>query len=186
VRAEDQLAALAGLARLFEQNDVESWLFGGWAVDFHAGRITRDHDDLDLAVWSIDAARADGLLRAAGWTHAPEDGEDGFTSYVRGGVRLELAFLARDEGGLLYTPLRDGDRASWPEQTFEREERELGGVRARVVSLPALLADKSESRDDARVAAKDRADVATLAGLGWRYCASAFSSDAGTCAQRRS
>jgi hypothetical protein len=32
-----------------------------------------------------------------------------------------------------------------------------------VISLEALKTDKSEARDDARVAAKDRADLATLA-----------------------
>jgi hypothetical protein len=39
-------------------------------------------------------------------------------------------------------------------------------VRARVIGLRALKVDKSETRDDAVVAAKDRADVATLSALG--------------------
>jgi hypothetical protein len=39
---------------------------------------------------------------------------------------------------------------------------ELGGVRARVIRLDALKANKSEAHDDPRVAAKDRADLATL------------------------
>ena len=43
---------------------------------------------------------------------------------------------------------------------------ELLRVRARVISLRALKADKSETRDDPLVAAKDRADVATLSRLG--------------------
>jgi hypothetical protein len=38
-------------------------------------------------------------------------------------------------------------------------------VRARVISLPALKADKAERRDDPIVAAKDRADLATLSKL---------------------
>ena len=65
---------------------------------------------------------------------------------------------------LVYTPLREG-RAAWPEEAFEDDVAELAGVRARVISLPALRADKAERRDDPIVAAKDRADLATLSTL---------------------
>jgi hypothetical protein len=45
---------------------------------------------------------------------------------------------------------------------FEDDVAELLGVPAKVISLRALKANKSETRDDALVAAKDRADLATL------------------------
>jgi hypothetical protein len=77
-------------------------------------------------------------------------------------VRLELAFLERSEDGRVYTPTRDG-QAAWPPGTFEDDVVELLGVRARVVTLAALKADKAETRDDPIVAAKDRADLASLA-----------------------
>ena len=51
---------------------IAYWLFGGWAVDFHAGRITRPHDDIDIAVWLEDVPRIAELLTNAGWIHAPE------------------------------------------------------------------------------------------------------------------
>jgi len=54
VGSEEQLAGLAGLHELLERHAIEYWLFGGWAVDFHAGSVTRAHDDLDLAVWPRD------------------------------------------------------------------------------------------------------------------------------------
>jgi hypothetical protein len=92
----------------------------------------------------------------------PEEGEDGYTGYERGPVRLELAFLARSEDGQVYTPVREG-RGAWPDEAFENDVAELRGVRARVISLAALKADKAETRDDSIVAAKDRADSATLA-----------------------
>jgi aminoglycoside-2''-adenylyltransferase len=47
----EQLAALARLHEQLERHGIEYWLFGGWAVDFHAGSVTRPHDDLDIAVW---------------------------------------------------------------------------------------------------------------------------------------
>ena len=127
----------------------------------NAGRVSRTHDDLDLAVWAEDHHRIARLLVADGWTHAPDDGEDGYTGYERGGVRLELAFLERGEGGDIYTPLEDG-RGSWPDDAFGDDVAELEGVRARVIGVGALRADKSEAHEDPRVAAKDRADLAAL------------------------
>jgi hypothetical protein len=104
----EQLVALARVLGLLEQHGIDYWLFGGWAVDFHAGSITRAHDDLDVAVWLNDHDRIAALLAADGWKQAREAGEDGYTGYERGGVRLELAFLARDEDGEVFTPLRNG------------------------------------------------------------------------------
>ena len=158
---DEQLRALGGLCRLLESHRIEYWLFGGWAVDVHAGRVSRDHDDLDLAVWASDHERIASLLVQDGWAHAPEEGEDGYTGYERADVRLELAFLERDEDGTVYTPLEDG-RGTWPEGAFGEDVAELRGVSVRVVSLTALRADKSEPHDDPRVAAKDRADLETL------------------------
>ena len=159
--ATEQLAALARIDELLRAHEIEYWLFGGWAVDFHAGSVTRAHHDLDLAVWLEDHARIVVLLTAAGWKHAPEAGEDGYTAYECDDVRLELAFLARDEDGVVSTPLRQG-RATWPDQAFGDDVRELLGVRARVMRLRALIADKSEARNNPAVAAKDRADIETL------------------------
>lgn len=95
VTATEQLAALARIDELLRDHGIEYWLFGGQAVDFHAGSVTRAHHDVDLAVWLDDSARIAALLEPEGWQHAPEAGEDGYTAYERGGVRLELALLAR-------------------------------------------------------------------------------------------
>jgi hypothetical protein len=160
-REKQQLTALAQVHELLQRHGIEYWLFGGWAVDLHAGSVTRAHDDVDVAVWVEDHSRIAELLAADGWRHAPETGEDGYTGYERGEVRLELAFLAREEGGRVYTPLRHG-RAAWPDEAFASDVAELGGVRARVVSLHALKAEKAEVREDSIVAAKDRGDSAIL------------------------
>ena len=165
----EQLAALARLHDRFEEQGIDYWLFGGWAVDFHLGALTRAHEDLDIAVWLTDLPAIAGLLEGEGWQHTPgedeEDYKDGYTTYARGSVRLDLAFLERGGSGLVYTPLRAG-RASWPEGAFGNDVSELRGARARIVTLGALRADKSELHDDPAAAAKDRADLAALARLG--------------------
>jgi len=162
----EQLAALAGLHARFEERGIDYWLFGGWAVDFHVGAVTRSHDDLDIAVWRRDLPAIADLLEGAGWRHTPGQSEDGSTSYTSdGGVRLDLAFLGRGESGLVCTPLRVGS-ASWPPGAFGDDVLELRGTCSRVITLGALRADKSEPHDDPAASAKDRADLAALARLG--------------------
>jgi dihydrofolate reductase len=158
-----QLAALASVDALLANGGIDYWLFGGWAVDFYAGAITRPHDDVDIAVWRDDVARIAALLEEAGWSHAPEPDEDGGTGYEREGVRLELTYLVRNDEGVL-TPLRDFE-AKWPAAAFEADTRELAGIRARLVSIDALRSGKSSAREDPGDAAKDEADFDVLSGL---------------------
>ena len=162
--ATSQLAALASVDALLERAGVAYWLFGGWAVDFYAGSITRSHSDVDIAVWLDALPRISALLEADGWRHAPVPDENGGTGYEREGVRLELTYLVRGEDGSVVTPLHDSE-ALWPEDAFATDTRELRGVHARVVSRAALTSGKSAPRDDPEDAAKDSADFDFLSGL---------------------
>jgi Aminoglycoside-2''-adenylyltransferase len=159
--ASSQLAILADLDNHFQLQQIPYWLFGGWAVDFHVGRITRAHGDLDIAVWWADRDRLAVLLASRQWVHRPDADEDGYTCYERNGIRLEIAFIARDPDGIVYTPLVNG-RADWPLTAFGNDVRRLLGVQARVVSREALIADKSVVRDDSVTDTKDRADLLSL------------------------
>jgi hypothetical protein len=162
--AAQQLSALARLSELFDEARIANWLFGGWAVDFYAGAVTRAHDDLDMAVWLEDLPRIAKVLEGEGWRHAPLDDEDGGTGYERGTVRLELTFLVRDGDGRIFTPLRNG-RAAWAEEALANDMRELRGARSRLVALAPLMRGKSTPRDDPEEAAKDRADFEELSRL---------------------
>ncbi len=160
----EQLSALRGVHEALTAADVDYWLFGGWAVDFYAGEVTRDHDDVDVAVWLSDHERVAELLAADGWTHAPEPGEDGGTGYERNGVRLELTFLVRDDDGDVFIPLRSG-LARWSIDAFRDDTGELEGVCARLISLRVLSEGKARPRADADDAAKDCTDSETLSRL---------------------
>jgi hypothetical protein len=159
--AQEQLAAIRHLAGLFERDRIDYWLFGGWAVDFHVGHVTREHADIDIAVWQADLEAIGALLVADGWARSAEPGEDGYTTYRRNSLNMDLAYLARGELDTVYTPLASGC-GEWPPHSFGPEVRELAGTRAHVVSFASLLADKSVRRDDLATAVKDAADVAVL------------------------
>ena len=162
--AAQQLAALAEIGALLDRRGFESWLFGGWAVDFYAGAVTRGHGDIDLAVWARDAEALGSLLEEAGWGHEPAPAENGGTGYTQRGVRVELTYLVRDPGGRIVIPLREQNTV-WSDQPLENEVRELQGVRARVVPLALLQSSKASPRDDPDDAAKDRADSHLLSRL---------------------
>ena len=159
--AEQQLAALAELGALLDRGGFDYWLFGGWAVDFHVGAVTREHDDIDLAVWLDEAQAIAALLEAEGWRHAPTGDEDGGMGYERGRVRLELTYLVSDDVGRVFLPLRH-QSVLWSEEQLGNDERELLGVRSRVLGLPLLKHGKASARDDPDEAAKDRADFQAL------------------------
>jgi dihydrofolate reductase len=156
-----QLAALASVSELLDRDDIDYWLFGGWAVDFYAGSVTRPHDDIDIAVWRDDLPRIVRLLERDGWDHVPYPDEDGGTGYECAGVRLELTYLVRKDDGEIVIPMRDFE-ATWPDGTFGDDVRELRDVRARLIGRAALARGKSFPRDDPEDAAKDRADSEIL------------------------
>ena len=159
-----QLNALARVDRLLEQAGIEYWLFGGWAVDFYVGSITRAHDDVDIAVWLEDLHSINQILEQDGWRHAPTEDADGGTQYERDPVCLGLTFLVRDEIGEVFIPFKSG-RVPWTAELFGDDVRELLGVRARVVSLEPLRLGKSYRRGDREDEAKDRADFTALSKL---------------------
>jgi aminoglycoside-2''-adenylyltransferase len=161
---KEHLSALADVGERLDRGGFDYWLFGGWAVDFHLGTVTREHDDIDLAMWLHDAEAVRSLLQAHAWQHKPLPDEDGGTGYERGPVRVELTYLTSDDTGRISIPLRDGD-ALWSEEPLGNEVRELLGVRARVIPLALLRAGKSSPRHDHDEAAKDRADFQSLSRL---------------------
>jgi hypothetical protein len=163
--ASEQLAALARVHAVLEEAGVQYWLFGGWAVDFHVGAVTRPHDDVDIAVWLADLARIADLLAADGWRHVPSEDDNGGTGFERGSVRLELTYLVRQADGTVVIPLRDGS-ATWPSAATDCAALELMGAGVRVLPFASLVETKSSPREDVDDAAKDRADFDALRRIG--------------------
>jgi len=161
----DQLSALRDVVTALERSRIDYWLFGGWAVDFYAGAVTREHDDVDVAIWLTDVSRISALLEEEGWHDLHDPDVDGGIAFGRGGVRLELTYLYEDADGEIYTPLLDGTRGRWTSESLGGDIRMLDGVSARLVSLGPLTRMKGRGRGDPEDAAKDRADFELLSSL---------------------
>ena len=162
--AAGQLAAIRDVHSVFEAARLDYWLFGGWAVDFYVGRVSRPHDDIDIAIWHSDFDRIAALLAEDGWVHVPSTEDNSGTGFVRGDVRLEPTFLVRGDDGLVCILLNEG-AVPWDQGGFGAELRELKGVTARVMGLEQLTVGKSVPREDTKEALKDRADFERLSGL---------------------
>ena len=145
----EQLAAIGELHHELIDQAIPHWLFGGWAVDFHVGRVTRHHDDIDIAVRAVDSSRVHTLLLQRGWDVADE--AEGYRTYQRRDVHVDVAWV-------------DDDDSEWPPDAFGHDKRELDGHRMNVISSRALLADKSAALGDP---AKDLSDVDALEAAGY-------------------
>jgi hypothetical protein len=160
-----QLQAIGHLHGLLGRLDIPYWLFGGWAVDFHAGRITREHADIDVAIWRSDLGRTTRALQRERWAATLDSPEGGYLELQHDGLHLDLTYLVQDEStGEVYTPLPEG-RGTWAEGAFGHDVAELDGIQAHVVGLDSLISDKSEDRSDPVTAMKDRADLDVLKSL---------------------
>lgn len=160
-RTAEQLAALTALDELLEHHGLDFWLFGGWAVDFWVGTVTRAHDDVDLAVWRDDYREIRRLLELEGWRYEPVDDEAIGAGFRLGTVLLELTFVVSDADGQIFIPFAD-EPGLWSTESFGAQRRELDGVTCRIVPRAFLLAGKTVPREDEPDAAKDRADFAVL------------------------
>lgn len=159
-KAAEQLAAIESLAGALGAAGLDYWLFGGWAVDFWVGRVTRDHDDIDAAAWRRDYEKIRAALLAAGWRHTPLEDDVVGTRYSWRSSELEFTFV-EDRDGTVVVPFPEHE-VVWAAEPFGDDERSLLGVRARVIPLELLRDGKQRARGAPAEAAKDVADHAAL------------------------
>ncbi len=139
-----QLALLRELAQLLGGARVRFWLRGGWALDFHAGQITRDHSDSDLVARFRQRSRIRKLLEENGYRVA-QLGDLASIHFSKRGQDVALAFIWTDEMAGLVTPGSEwlahrGLR--WPEDAFTNHRYTLRGIDCRAMSIESLLREK--------------------------------------------
>ena len=162
-RVDEQLTAISRLSSVLDQHGLDHWLFGGWAVDLWVGRVTRPHDDIDVAAWRRDYDRIKAALEEAGWEHTPTPADLVGTRYRWRSAEVEFTFLDSDPQGKVVIPL--AEPVVWSAEPLGDDRRELLGVACRVIPLELLRSGKSYPREGAAEGAKDRADLEALSTL---------------------
>ena len=142
---ERQFSLIRELARLLGDAHIRFWLRGGWALDFHAGRVTRPHKDVDLVTWSTHRGRLRRLLEANGYVTVRFDEPQVFFEKHR--REVNFAMIRRAPSGAIVTP--EFEYWPWPEGAFSGPRRTLDGVTCRTLTIAALLEEK-EGYEEAR------------------------------------
>jgi lincosamide nucleotidyltransferase A/C/D/E len=93
---------VANLIALLEQNGLEVYIDGGWAVDAVLGEQTRPHDDLDIALPHTQVPCLRALLTTRGFReqHRNDSWECNFVLADEAGCRLDVHSYTLDAAGL--------------------------------------------------------------------------------------
>ena len=105
VSPEMTAADVIEIVRLFEQNDIELTIDGGWGVDALLGKQTRTHADLDIAVQHKDVTSIRALLEARGYREIPRDDTWECNFVLEDDQRHQVdvhSYTFDDEGKLVY------------------------------------------------------------------------------------
>lgn len=163
-RAAEQIDAIRSLNETLGAAKIDYWLFGGWAVDFWVGRMTRPHDDIDAAAWRRDYEDIAVALAAAGWRHTPVENDVVGTRYSWRSSEVEFTFIEARADGAVLIPIPERE-ILWTRDSFGEERRTLDDVQARVIPLELLRSGKQQPREAPAEAKKDIADIAALSEL---------------------
>ena len=157
---DEQATAIVEWARRFEEAGIAYWLFGGWAVDYHAGQVTRPHDDVDFVICGRDHEAVIEMLGVSGFKPLRPP-----LAYVRDSVEFEITLIDRASDGAIVTP--GFEDWPWDAFTFGTDVRALDEYPVRVVSIAGLLAVKTgwESHFGETPRPQDLADTHILRGL---------------------
>src|SRR5579859_277290 len=162
-RTAVQLQLVAEINHLLTEARISHWLFGGWSVDFHAGAVTREHDDVEFFIWEHDAARAGELMTAAGYQPVDHPHPEEASIWKKFGETIELYFTVVDARGQI---VGQGRWNKWPlpEDALGNETRMVEGVECPVVSLECIRATKQgyERYTGVSPREKDLEDLTTL------------------------
>jgi len=158
-----QLALIEELTALLSAAGVPHWLFGGWAVDFLVGEVTRRHADVEFVIWRHDLDRVDPLLAAHGYRPLPAAADE-VVSFDKRGHEVQLCVIERRTDGRISTP---GRFADWPwlPGSLSAPPGRLGALVCPVISAESQLESKEHfplHPAGGPLREKDRADIVRL------------------------
>jgi hypothetical protein len=119
---------LSAARELLTTKDIPWAVAGGWALDLFLGRLTREHADLDLAVWRADQDRLRAALTPL-WV--PEVADNGVLrpwssdEWLSSPIHEIHARAVNREGGSLELLLNERDDTAWIYRRDTQVRREL-------------------------------------------------------------
>jgi hypothetical protein len=160
-----QFALIREFASICTAASIEFWLRGGWAMDFFLGRITREHEDVDLFVWGKDAPRLMERLQQAGFEEQGGPPPEAQRNVAKDGEELHLALLATSEQGQIVVAGGPWAGAPWPDGMLIGPPGRLSDLVCPIVNPQVQIEIKEkfgEWRPDLPLREKHQADIARL------------------------
>ena len=142
-----QLEIIEEIFALAAEAEIPLWLRGGWAMDFALGEVTREHLDIDLFAWAVDAERLTRVLTDNDYDRVPNDHpllQLDFSPARRG--RSTSAWSPAPPPGRSLCPHGESAGKAWPEGMLDGPPGRIG--RSRVPDGQRAGTDKNQ-RDDA-------------------------------------
>lgn len=164
-RNKAQLALIRDLFAECERRGIRIWLFGGWGIDALLGRVSREHNDIDILVeaGSRDALR-EVLMHILG-----EVGDHNMGwRCMKNGARADIFFILHCSDGTPVIDVAGGDPNvyPWPPGSFpDKLNGRLPGLSCRAISWDAQYVAKagySTSFPDKELRDKDHLDLETI------------------------
>jgi Aminoglycoside-2''-adenylyltransferase len=109
--SERQLGHLKETHNLLKAARIAHWLGGGWAIDFLVGRVTRQHSDVDFAIWKDDWRRVEALLLAHEFTLRANEFPEETGRLVHKKTNFEFYLLQKNAARDIFV---GGRWADWP------------------------------------------------------------------------
>jgi hypothetical protein len=138
---EMQLQVIGEVTSLLQAAALPHWLFGGWAIDFQLGEITRAHDDVEFLVWEHDVPHMTTLLVQHEYEKYTGGIVDEMAIFFKHAQKLELDFLTHNAHGQVVVAGRWSDWW-WTEGALDAPPSTLAGITCPVISAEGLLAVK--------------------------------------------
>ncbi len=160
-----QLGLIEEIVKLCDTASIPCWLRGGWATDFFLGRVTREHDDIDLFVWAEDAVRLVHELERAGFVEQGGPPPEAQRDFTKDGEQVQAALLARNQWDQVVVAGGPATGTPWPDDMLASITGRIGDVVCPIVNPRVQMWIKEQFpiwRPDVLPSAKHQADVARL------------------------
>jgi len=139
---QTQLSLIKDFLNLCTDHNIESWLMGGWGLDFLMSKETRSHSDIDLIADCKAYSSLSEII--AGFADLVTMNSEQKIKFIKDGTGFDLCFFFEidhqyymdlDEEDPLVYPM---PRNSFPKNNFSK----LSGIEARTISWEAQYVAK--------------------------------------------
>lgn len=141
-QTESQLKVLAEISAFAENLEIEFWLRGGWAIDFLFGKITRQHDDIDLVTWIENRELLEKELVKAGYEQMPvkQPFQKRQSDFRKNHVDVSVGYITASVNGSLI--LNGLPEWIWQPDALLPKYFRLCGISVKVLNPKQLLEEK--------------------------------------------